>query len=91
MVINYSIGKHFILLLIILHSYLFLKLSLMLKVMALLPQPEKFQNIAKKLMIITTNHNLVEQSMVITHTKFCWSVVKKIELDGTFSNSKASP
>ena len=70
--------------------YLFFKLSLILKVMAL-PQPEKFQNIAKKLMIITTNHNLVEQSMVITHTKFCWSVVKKIELDGTFSNSKASP
>ena len=51
-------------------TYLFFKLSLILKVMVL-PQPEKFQNIVKKLMIITTNHNSIKQSMVITHAKFC--------------------
>ena len=43
-VINYSIDKHFIFLNN--STYLFLKLSVILKVMALL-QPEKLQKIAK--------------------------------------------
>ena len=91
-VINYSIGKYFVHTSLNNSTYLFLKLSLILKVKLWHYLSQKSCGRSPK--VIITN-NSIEQSVVITHTNFAalWLRISTllVVLGGTFCNSKASP